>query len=267
MARNLESNFMHADNNLVSLDTKKSTRTLPVVENQHLRRFFDFFQLETGFNFNCSPQLCQDVFHLRYRVYCEALGFEPASESSMEKDLYDRRSDYFSVAHYETESTIGCCRVVKSEAQNQLLPVEELGQAALFEGELHPLNFTRDSICEISRLTVEEQFNCHQPGVPEQEYKTYPYIRLYLIFSALQHAASLGRPHVFTLCEPKFIRYLRIIGINMQRIGSYVSHKGLRQPCYINASEFMQNLPEQFAQMLERIEQHNLQSVKEQAIA
>ncbi|WP_416307178.1 PEP-CTERM/exosortase system-associated acyltransferase [Neptunicella sp. SCSIO 80796] len=246
-----------ANNSIILKETNKHA-TQPIALNPHIRRFFDYFSLESGFNYQQDPQKSTDVYRLRHKVYCETLGYEPVNATEQEQDEFDLRSDYISIVHDTSNETVGCTRIINCHENSDCLPVELLSCQKLYEGALHPGNFPRQHICEISRLTVDKAFHPikdrNLTGI-SLEQSTYPYINLHLYLSSLKHAADSGRPHVYLLSEPKLVRSMRMVGLRIEPIGSYVAHKGLRQPCYIDAQHFMDNLPVQFEQMLERIEQ------------
>ncbi|WP_438865172.1 PEP-CTERM/exosortase system-associated acyltransferase [Neptunicella sp.] len=250
---------MQLANNSITLNKTEKHIAQPIALNPHIRRFFDYFQLESGFSYLENPTRSIDVYRLRHKVYCEALGFEPVNAEEQEQDEFDLRSDYISIAHSVSNNIVGCTRIINCYEDSDYLPVELLSCQKLYEGALHPRNFSRHEVCEISRLTVDKAFHPLKRRDFESisvEQATYPYINLYLYLSSLKHAADSGRRHVYLLSEPKLVRSMRMVGLKIEPVGNYIAHKGLRQPCYIDAQYFMDNLPVQFEQMLQRIEQH-----------
>lgn len=250
---------MQLANNSIILNKTENHAAQPIALNPHIRRFFDYFVLESGFSYLDNPQKSIDVYRLRHKVYCEALGFEPVNAKEQEQDEFDLRSDYISIVHGASSGIVGCTRIINCYGEDDYLPVELLSCQKLYEGSLHPGNFSRQEVCEISRLTVDKAFHPLKGQSLVNislEQATYPYINLYLYLSSLKHAADSGRRHVYLLSEPKLVRSMRMVGLKIEPIGNYIAHKGLRQPCYIDAQYFMENLPVQFEQMLERIEDH-----------
>lgn len=189
---------------------------------------------------------CDDIYRLRHKVYCETLRYEPVYPNGIEKDDFDIRSHHVAITHLKLGSVIGCTRVVNCFEQNDKLPVELLANKQLLDSEFHPEKFGRKNICEISRLAVDQEFKEDLEDVTAQEKSLYPYIALHLYYSSLKLAAESNRPNVYLLSETKLIRSMRLVGINIIPIGDYVAHNGLRRPCYINAQEFVDNLPIKF---------------------
>lgn len=211
-----------------------------------LHRFGHYFDVESGVNQMMSPIKCVEIYKLRHKVYCETLGYEPIYDNGIEKDNFDIRSHHVAITHQKLGTVIGCTRVVNCFDETDLLPVEVLAEKQLLDAEYHPNKFGRENICEISRLAVDQEFKQNLDEVTAHEQSLYPYIALHLYYSSLKLAVESNRPHVYLLSESKLIRCMRMEGINIIPIGDYVAHKGLRKPCYINAQEFIDNLPKKF---------------------
>jgi N-acyl amino acid synthase of PEP-CTERM/exosortase system len=211
-----------------------------------LHRFGHYFNVESGVNHMMSPIKCVEIYRLRHKVYCETLGYEPVYHNGIEKDDFDIRSHHVAITHHNLGTVIGCTRVVNCFDENDLLPVEVLAEKQLLDSDYRPEKFGRDNICEISRLAVDQEFKQDLNEVTAQEQSLYPYIAMHLYYSSLKLAVESNRPHVYLLSETKLIRSMRLVGINIIPIGDYVAHNGLRRPCYINAQEFIDNLPSKF---------------------
>ncbi|WP_339722000.1 PEP-CTERM/exosortase system-associated acyltransferase [uncultured Paraglaciecola sp.] len=233
-----------------SSNKTKSATVSDLFQLSPLHRFGRYFWVESGVNHMMSPTKCDEIYRLRHKVYCEKMGYEPVNNTGIETDDFDTRAHHVAITHQKLGDVIGCTRVVNCYHQDDLLPMEVLAQNQLLDSDYHPEKFGRDNICEISRLAVDQEFkqNLHQE-TSEQEQKLYPYIALHLYYTSLKLAAESNRPHVYLLSESKLIRSMRLVGINIIPIGDYVAHKGLRKPCYINAQEFIDNLPRKFMPM------------------
>jgi N-acyl amino acid synthase of PEP-CTERM/exosortase system len=227
-------------------DKTKSENISTLFQLSPLHRFGQYFDVERGVNQMMSPIKCVEIYRLRHKVYCETLGYEPVYQNGIEKDDFDIRSHHVAITHQNQGTVIGCTRVVSCFDEKDLLPVEILAEKQLLDSDYHPEKFGRESICEISRLAVDQEFKQNLNGVSAQEQLLYPYIALHLYYSSLKLAVESNRPHVYLLSESKLIRSMRLMGINIIPIGDYVAHKGLRKPCYINAQDFIDNLPRKF---------------------
>jgi N-acyl amino acid synthase of PEP-CTERM/exosortase system len=232
-----------------SLKNAKVPTTCDLIQLSPLHRFGRYFDVESGLSHKNSASKCEDIYRLRHKVYCESLGYEKVRSNGVEKDKFDIRSQHVAITHQKLGDVVGCTRVVNCYNETEKLPVEILAKNQILDSEYNPENFSRDSICEISRLAVDKEFKQNLDEVSAQEQALYPYLALYLYYSSLKLAAESNRPHVFLLSESRLIRSMRLVGINIIPIGDYVAHKGLRKPCYINAQEFIDNLPRKFLPM------------------
>jgi len=227
----------------------KSEKVCDLFQLSPLHRFGRYFDVESGVNHMMSPSKCDEIYRLRHKIYCEKLGYEPVNHDEIEKDNFDIRAHHVAISHQKLGAVIGCTRVVNCYNEDDLLPMEVLAKKQLLDVDYHPQKFGRDSICEISRLAVDHEFKQNLNEVTSQEQNLYPYIALHLYYSSLKLAVESNRPHVYLLSESKLIRSMRLVGINIIPIGDYVAHKGLRKPCYINAQDFIDNLPRKFLPM------------------
>jgi N-acyl amino acid synthase of PEP-CTERM/exosortase system len=238
---------MQSSSILIKSATKtKSEKASELFQLSPLHRFGRYFDVESGVNHIMSPSKCDDIYRLRHKIYCEELGYEPVNHNGIETDNFDIRAHHVAITHQKLGAVIGCTRVVNCYNEDDLLPMEVLAKKQLLDLDYHPEKFGRESICEISRLAVDQEFKQNLNEVSDQEQKLYPYIALHLYYSSLKLAVESNRPHVYLLSESKLIRSMRLVGIDIIPIGDYVAHKGLRKPCYINAQSFIDNLPRQF---------------------
>jgi len=105
-----------------------------------------------------TSALRDEVFKIRHNVYCEELAFEQVKDEGKEQDEFDAQSIFSLIKHKPTDVYTSCVRVVKSHNAQELLPIEKFCLAAIQDKELHPSNFPRHEICEISRLAVKSDF-------------------------------------------------------------------------------------------------------------
>ena len=139
---------------------------------------------------------------------------------------------------------------------------------AITNEELHPKNFNRNEICEISRLAVKadfrrrktDQFKGSGTGViqetsySEVELRCFPFIAVGLYFSAASVILQNNIKHTYVMMEPRLARSLRFIGIKFDQLGPVVDYHGQRAPFYINPSLFYSSLRPSFGVMLRNIQ-------------
>ncbi len=100
-----------------------------------------------------SPELLEDVFRLRYQVYCKERQFLSESEypHGAEKDAFDDFAIHFG-AFDPAGRLVGAVRLILPECP--VFPIEER-VPTLTLGETLPL---REECAEISRLTISKEF-------------------------------------------------------------------------------------------------------------
>lgn len=215
-----------------------------------------------------SNTLKEEAFRIRHNVYCEELAFEDIKEGGQEKDEFDEQSIFSLIKHKPTGIYTSCVRVVRIEAEDQLLPIEKFCLDSITNKELHPRNFDRSEIAEISRLAVKSDFRRRQTdkfkgsatGVIQEknyseiELRCFPFIAIGLYMSAANMAIDTGIKHVYVMMEPRLARSMNFVGIKFQQLGDPIEYHGLRAPYYINPEIFLSNLSPGFKNLYKAIE-------------
>ncbi len=216
----------------------------------------EHFQKYFSLKFANTPDLLEEVYRIRYQVYCQELCYEPAEKfpDQMEKDEYDPFSVHYLLEHSSSKNYVGCVRVVFYNEQNldAKFPFEKVCP--------HNLDFSeknRRHFCEVSRLAVKSQFRRRlgEAERPEgliflektQEKKNdrrrqFPTIALSLYWTAFMVALKYDRD-AFVVMERSLSRHLKRCGLISHQIGEYVSYRGRRAPFLMKPKEiFAQNL-------------------------
>jgi len=214
--------------------------------------FTQFLQPE----FAGNDELRDEVFRIRHNVYCEELAFEKVKAEGKEQDEFDAQSIFSMIKHKPSNTYTSCVRVVKSANETELLPIEKYCMEAIQNTELHPSNFPREEIAEISRLAVKADFRRRKtdkfkgsavgainvPTYSETELRCFPFIAIGLYMAAATMSTDTGVKHVYVMMEPRLARSMRFVGINFVQLGEAIDYHGLRAAYYINPSIFMENL-------------------------
>jgi N-acyl amino acid synthase of PEP-CTERM/exosortase system len=212
-------------------------------------KFLQYFDI----HFAASSEAKSRVFGVRYRVYCEEFGYEPAEEfpDHQEKDDFDANSLHALVIHKSSGLAAGCVRLVQPQklASNDLLPFEKNCRESLDAQVMERLALDRATICEISRLAVDGAFR-RRPGeqrtrfgevdaldCTQQERRTFSVIAVACFLAATAMIDLTGRNNVFAMMEPFLPRLLRRAGLEFTRIGRDIDYHGLRAPYYINTPQ------------------------------
>jgi len=225
-----------------------------------------------------TPALREEVFRIRHNVYCEELAFEETNKVGQEKDDFDEHSIFSMIKHKPTNNYTSCVRLVLSSCADELLPIEKFCLASISNDKLHPSNFKREEICEISRLAVKSDFRrrkidkfkgsatgvINESTYSENELRCFPFIAIGLYMSSSVLALNAGIKHIFVMMEPRLARSMKFVGVNSIKLGEAIEYHGTRAPYYINPIDFRDNLAPGFKSLYKMIEKDiNEQLLKE----
>jgi N-acyl amino acid synthase of PEP-CTERM/exosortase system len=217
--------------------------------------FQRYFSIEQA----ATPAQLEQVFRVRYRVYCEEFQYEPpeACPNQMETDEFDANARHCLIVHKASGQPAGCARLVLADEQ-QLMPMEKFCSHAIDEKIIRAFDGRRDTICELSRLGVDGAFR-RRPGEREsrfgeiaaldcstREERTFPLVALATILSALAMSELIGRPHCFAMMEPFLPRLLRRSGLIPNPAGEETEYHGARSPYYWDTRVGVSNLVDDF---------------------
>lgn len=165
-----------------------------------------------------SSEQLDDVFRLRYQVYCVEHGFESAPDGR-ERDAFDVSSRHVLIRYRANHQPVGTVRLVISVpgAAASRMPITQVSPSALLE------SLPRARTAEISRFAVSKRYRA-EGGMSE------PLLRLLLMRGLVALSGELGLTHWCALMEPCLLRLLRTTAIHFQPAGPLVEYHGLRQP-------------------------------------
>ncbi|MBK6508925.1 MAG: PEP-CTERM/exosortase system-associated acyltransferase [Haliea sp.] len=219
---------------------------------EEFQRYFSIEQATT-------PAQLENVYRVRYRVYCEEFQYETpeAFPNQLETDEFDANSRHSLVVHKASGMPAGCARLVLADEQ-RLMPMEKYCAHAMDESIIRGFDGRRDTICEFSRLGVDGAFR-RRPGEREsrfgeiaaldcskREQRTFPLVALATILSALAMSELIGRPHCFAMMEPFLPRLLGRSGLIPIPAGKETEYHGTRSPFYWDTRVGVSNLAEDF---------------------
>jgi N-acyl amino acid synthase of PEP-CTERM/exosortase system len=205
-----------------------------------------------------SPTQKRSVYQLRHKVYCEEMGFEPVRSNGLEQDGFDERSLHASISHVASEKLAGTVRIITSEYTDELLPLEQYFSSQITNSVLAPQNFSRQHICEISRLAVPSEIRCRantgQIGQSQVENECCKMVAISLYLIAILMCLRSRRVHAYVTIEPALARILRRIGIHFVPIGNPIDFNGIRAPYYLDMRTAAQTLKPEYLQLLDKLE-------------
>jgi N-acyl-L-homoserine lactone synthetase len=94
----------------------------------------------------------QEIYRLRYKVYCEEWGFEKPEHhpGEIETDIFDKNAVHF-IAENGEGNIVGTIRLILSSAEG--FPLEKYCEVNINKNEL-----PRENLAEISRLAISKQY-------------------------------------------------------------------------------------------------------------
>jgi len=189
-----------------------------------------------------TSELLDEVFRLRYQVYCLERSFENVSDypDRRERDDDDSRSAHslllFRSAKGFENTAVGTVRLILPRRGTDL-PVFKL----LSDHERRNIDIPWESTAEVSRFAVPRGFRrCLEKdlGYPPQERakavsstrRVLNLLNFWLIRAVTTMAAKEGMTHIVAMMEPPLLRLIWALGIPFHPTGQMVEHHGLRQP-------------------------------------
>jgi len=227
-----------------------------------LEDFQEYFNLSMV----ASPEQMEDVYRIRYRVYCEEFGYEPADAFPLkqEMDEFDERSSHCLVTHKSSGMPAGCARLVHVNEQT-LMPMEEFCSSSLDRKIIESFNGKRETLCEFSRLAVDGAFRRrageHATRFGEitsldctkRELRTFSVIAVSTILAAFAMSDLIGRPNCFAMMEPFLPRLLKRSGIIVHPAGEEMDYHGIRAPYYFETHETVGGMAEEMREFYQVI--------------
>ncbi|WP_013323701.1 PEP-CTERM/exosortase system-associated acyltransferase [Gloeothece verrucosa] len=239
--------------------------------NIDLGDYFDNFFSVTVAN---TEFLKEQVYKIRYQVYCQELHYEAEENfpDQKERDPYDDRSIHILLKHKPTSTYMGCVRAVLGDSTqpDAPFPFENICQ--------HNFDFSqqpRRNFFEISRLAVISQFrrrageensSCGlsffntQPPEGIEEKRTASLIPMSLYLACTSIAVQL-KIDAFTLMEARLQRHLRWSGIPCDQMGNFVEFHGKRGPFLLKQQEVMTSMKSDTRQLYNHIHAQISQSL------
>ncbi|RBW50238.1 PEP-CTERM/exosortase system-associated acyltransferase [Marinobacter sp. F3R11] len=211
-----------------------------------------------------SQETINEVFRLRYQVYCIDRPFEDPSSfaDKREHDAYDARSVHGLIRHRMSGDSVAAVRLVMAGQHPGAtdFPMEapcihrmdKDAQAAI-------TSVRRDQIAEISRMAVSREFRRRLneekevSGISEPAYyidsengkRAMPYISLGLFAAILQMSIKNGITHWMAVMEPAQLRLLKRFGVEFDHVGPVMEYHGRRCPAFTEAATLIERMRKQ----------------------
>ena len=213
-----------------------------------------------------SPLQRERVGRLRYRVYCEEFGYEPAEAfpDKRETDCFDDHSLHCEITHRGSGETAGCVRLICATDKHSL-PLETFCLDNIYVDYLDSLAQERNRVCEVSRLAVDPAFR-RRPGErhlrqeeieamhrSHQEQRAFSLISIAAVLAGFAMSSLTDRTRIYTMMEANLPRLLRRAGILMQQAGDPMEYHGLRSAYFITTDFALDNMRDDLRIMYDAI--------------
>ncbi|MEJ2553712.1 MAG: PEP-CTERM/exosortase system-associated acyltransferase [Gammaproteobacteria bacterium] len=199
-----------------------------------------------------SPELRDEVYRIRYKVYCKEMRTEREDQfpDGRERDIFDEFADHCLLQHRSSGMYAGCVRLVYSDPVNSpSLPFETFCRDSLYPSVVEGVLPQRGSFGEISRLAVPSEFRRRKGeqgiaipmGSDDQQERNAterrhqsPHITMGLFLAAAAMGLIKGMTGVFAMMEPRLSRYLHQFGLEFEQAGDELEYHGKRAAFYIS---------------------------------
>lgn len=200
--------------------------------------------------------LKQEVYKLRYQVYCLETGFEDPEQYplGLEFDEYDPYAKHYLIRHRRTGEYAATTRMILANPSrlNAEFPLERYFQIDDYS-VLGKLN--RSHLGEASRLCVSKTFKQRKSELTLQgientssdyflpdERRVFPHISFALIACLIKACDENHITHFFGTLEPAWFRFLSAAGIHFTKIGPLIDYHGMRWPGLIKVSDLLEGV-------------------------
>ena len=217
-----------------------------------------------------SAALRDEVYRIRYEVYCREFGYERADEfpDGMERDEFDGdRSRYCVLMHRETGMYAGCVRLVLNDTENVVsrLPFENAFDGHLIQDRVDSILKQRHLVGEISRLAVPSGFRRRNGDsespigalthrhVGNTEMRCFPHIPVGLYLAAAAIVLERNMDGAFAIMEPRLVRHMQRLGIVFDPFGDTLDYHGKRAPYFIHKRDLYRHLKPPIRSLLDVI--------------
>jgi N-acyl-L-homoserine lactone synthetase len=168
------------------------------------------------------------VYKIRYQVYCSELHYELEYEDGREIDEYDRRSVHLLVME-SYDRPVATCRMILPE-KGSSLPTECVLDLEIWKEIASHESINTDNMGETSRMAILREF------------RQRPEVHLKMCRALVNISVEYNLDGAIGLLSPAFIRHWRRFNVNFRPIGGLVEHHGVRQPCYILTKDAVADL-------------------------
>ncbi len=197
--------------------------------------------------------LINEVYRLRYKVYCEEWGFEKKEDhpGEIERDVYDAHAVHFVVTRKGEDRIIGTIRMINNSFEG--FPIEKH-----FKIERDLSIFDKNRFGEISRLALSKDYRRRATDAAifgerivsdtafdnlfDGRRKMGNDIVLGLYKCIYQESLERAHEYLYAVMATGLLLLLKRVGIIFEQIGPAAYYHGLRAPYLGKISTMLQEL-------------------------
>lgn len=201
-----------------------------------------------------SEQLKNEVYKLRYQVYCIETGFENPGlhPDGVEIDEYDDNSVHYLIRHRKSAIYAATTRLILPDVADSewLFPIEKY---TIIDKKDWLKNIPRNRFAEASRFCVSKEFKRRknelgtltgigpswEADFTEEERRIFPHLSIALFACLIKMSDDHGIHYWYAVMEPGLIRFFTTLGIYFIGIGPLTDYHGIRQPSMIKVSDLL----------------------------
>lgn len=215
--------------------------------NEIYDAFHEFFELVDA----DTDTLKNEVYRLRYRVFCEEENFLDAKNypDKLEIDDYDDHSIHILLRHRATNKFVGTVRLIRQDPSSvkKPFPIEKFSQIDSNLVDISKL--PRQEVVEISRFAILKEYTRRRgkregqvTAEAETDRRRFPNIGLALVVGIVRACAKYNFSHWLSIMDPTLNRLLSYYGSNLDPVGPLVDYHGMRRPYHIHLSEVLDRM-------------------------
>jgi len=218
--------------------------------------FNDYFEMVPAI----SDELKNEVYKLRYQVYCVETGFENPDNhpDEMEHDEYDRHSLHYLIRHRKSGDYTATTRLILPDADHpeKLFPLEKYSR--IYNQNLLS-SVSRNHLAEASRFCISKVFrrrkndfniltSANSDWSEEQSQQTQPmhgtscHITLALIACLIRMSRENNIHYWYAILDPNLKRFFSSLGINFAEIGPLIDLHGKQKPYIIKVDDLLSDV-------------------------
>ena len=202
-----------------------------------------------------NREIMNEIFQLRFKVYCEEWGFEDPDQfpDGMERNEFDDKAEHFAIKSNRDGLLVGTARIIFPSDLGYPLRHHCTVDETLF---MQVLGHVKEPIIgEVSRLAISKDFRKRieddfQLGYlsepPDSQHvghekRRYNFVHEFYNYLLLQ-SISLGLSHWYIAMKRSLYVLLKRVGMVYHPIGPEIDYHGLRTPYLGNLQEIREEM-------------------------